>query len=289
MFAIPARKGRVVLESTFRHIPGIGPKTEQRLWARGWHSWQTVRDQVSGPLSPAKTEWLRSQLRESRERLEDQDAAYFSQRLPASEHWRLFPEFRHTAAFLDIETTGLGGPDDYITTIVLYDGHSLRHYVHDDNLWTFRDDIEPYQLLITYNGKCFDAPFIHHHLGISLPPAHIDLRYVLASLGYRGGLKGCERQCGIDRGELEDLDGYFAVLLWFDYYHRGNPRALETLLAYNALDVVNLETLMIRAYNLKIRQTPFCESHHLSHPSLPELPFRADRETIRRLRWEHGW
>ena len=36
--------------------------------------------------------------------------------------------------------------------------------------------------------------------------AQIDLRYVLYSLGYRGGLKGCERQLGMDRGNLSDID-----------------------------------------------------------------------------------
>jgi uncharacterized protein YprB with RNaseH-like and TPR domain len=116
--------------------------------------------------------------------------------------------------------------------------------------------------------------------------AHLDLRYILASLGYRGGLKGCERQFGIERGELEDVDGFFAVLLWFDFYHCGNPRALETLLAYNTLDAVNLETLMVLAYNLKIQQTPFAQSHRLPLPTPPEIPFRADVETIQRIKWE---
>jgi len=50
--------------------------------------------------------------------------------------------------------------------------------------------------------------------GIELNQVHIDLRYVLRSLGYTGGLKGCEKQAGIDRGNLEGVDGYFAVLLW---------------------------------------------------------------------------
>lgn len=46
----------------------------------------------------------------------------------------------------------------------------------------------------------------------TMPHAHIDLRYVLASLGYRGGLKGCERQLGLDRQELQDVDGFFSLI-----------------------------------------------------------------------------
>lgn len=122
---------------------------------------------------------------------------------------------------------------------------------------------------------------------------HIDLRYVLASLGYRGALKGCERMLGIDRGDLEGIDGYFAVLLWDDFKRKGNQKALDTLLAYNTLDVVNLETLMVAAYNGKLTDTPFLLTHELPIPSSPETPFKADQETIERIRRDShrysGW
>ena len=48
--------------------------------------------------------------------------------------------------------------------------------------------------IVSYNGKSFDVPFIENYFGIQLSHAQIDLRYVLGSLGYIGGLKGCERQ-----------------------------------------------------------------------------------------------
>ena len=71
-----------------------------------------------------------------------------------------------------------------------------------------------YRLLVTYNGKTFDAPFVRRCLGAPLDQPHIDLRYVLGSLGYRGGLKGCERQLGIPRQGLEDVDGAFSCRGW---------------------------------------------------------------------------
>jgi uncharacterized protein YprB with RNaseH-like and TPR domain len=52
-----------------------------------------------------------------------------------------------------------------------------------------------------YNGKTFDVPFIEKYFGIRMNHAHIDLRYVLKSLGYAGGLKRCEKALGLDRGE----------------------------------------------------------------------------------------
>jgi uncharacterized protein YprB with RNaseH-like and TPR domain len=114
------------------------------------------------------------------------------------------------------------------------------------------------------------------------------LRYVLKSLGYTGGLKGCERKAGIDRGDLEGVDGYFAVSLWNEYQRNKNHKALETLLAYNIQDVVNLETLMVLSYNLKLKETPFNESHQLDLPLSPEIPFQADLQTIDRIKRSIG-
>jgi uncharacterized protein YprB with RNaseH-like and TPR domain len=119
---------------------------------------------------------------------------------------------------------------------------------------------------------------------LQFPQAHIDLRYVLASLGYKGGLKGCEKKLGLHRGDLEDVDGFFAVLLWQDYSASGNPRSLETLLAYNIQDVVNLETLLVMAYNLKLRQSPCLALPEMALPQQPPNPFVADPGIIGRLR-----
>jgi hypothetical protein len=94
---------------------------------------------------------------------------------------------------------------------------------------------------------------------------------VLSSLGYRGGLKRCERQLGLARQGVEDIDGLFAVLLWNDYVENPNPRALETLLAYNTVDVVNLETLLYLAFNLKLKETPFARIHKLTVPPPPKI------------------
>ena len=80
------------------------------------------------------------------------------------------------------------------------------------------------------------------------------------------------------------MDGYFAVYLWNEYQRNNNDKALETLLAYNIQDVVNLETLMVLSYNLKLKETPFNESHQLDLPSSPEIPFNPDLETIEKVK-----
>ncbi|MBE7500562.1 MAG: ribonuclease H-like domain-containing protein [Verrucomicrobiales bacterium] len=271
-----------MLRRTFCHVPGVGLKAEQQLWSLGVVSWEAV-GQGEVVLGAGRRERVARHLEESQRQLADHNAAFFARTLPASEHWRLYPEFRESVAYVDIETTGLGGPGDHITTIALYDGRTVRHYVHGRNLADFARDIQAYRLLVTYNGKCFDLPMLRASFGIALDQAHIDLRYVLASLGYKGGLKGCERRLGLDRGDLAGVDGYFAVLLWQEYRRRQNPQALETLLAYNIRDVVNLEPLLVKAYNLKLAQTPFGASATLDTPPPPAEPFRAHAPTVNRL------
>jgi uncharacterized protein YprB with RNaseH-like and TPR domain len=230
---------------------------------------------------------LACHVRKSADELDGGNAAYFEERLPPAEHWRMFSEFRRSAAYLDIETTGLSPAFNAITTIALFDGSRIRYYVQGRNLEDFADDVLNFKLVITYNGKCFDIPFIERSFGIEIRAAHIDLRYVLRSLGYKGGLKGCEKQLGIDRGDLDGVDGYFAVLLWHDFVENGNELALETLLAYNIEDVVNLESLMVSAYNMKVGRTPFAGSLAFESPMSPALPFKPDRRTIDRIRDLH--
>jgi uncharacterized protein YprB with RNaseH-like and TPR domain len=279
-----------MLKNTFIHVPGIGTMTEQQFWNSGIYSWKDFVQNCPIRLSQLKMDNISSCLEESHHHLASGNANYFSQLLPTNKHWRLFPEFRDSTVYLDIETTGLNRYNDLITTISLYDGKSIYYYVNGQNLDDFLDDIFKYNLIVSYNGKTFDVPFIENYFGIRLDHAHIDLRYVLGSLGYRGGLKICEIQLGFDRGDLKDVDGFFAVQLWYDYQETGNPKSLETLLAYNIQDVLTLENLMVISYNLKIKDTPFYKNQ-LPEPVLPKIPFKVDMETVERIKSEnvYGW
>jgi len=274
-----------MIRNTFMHIPGIGPKTEQNIWAAGVDNWDAFFSREPSNLPAAKRQKLAVELAESVRQLDRRNPSFFADRLPAGQQWRLFDEFRGSIAYLDIETTGLEA-DCTISTIAVYDGRTAATYVNGHNLADFIDHIRRYKLLVTYNGKCFDVPVIERHFGQRLEHAHIDLRYVLATLGLKGGLKSCEAQLDMDRGDLDDIDGLFAVVLWKAFLRNRDQRALETLLAYNLQDAINLEALMVAAYNLKLRQTPFCERLELPAPATFPNPVRADRGTIDRYRNE---
>jgi uncharacterized protein YprB with RNaseH-like and TPR domain len=85
---------------------------------------------------------------------------------------------------------------------------------------------------------------------LRLQAAHIDLRFVLRRLGFRGGLKKIEPLFGINRPpEVRLLNGYDAVILWRRHLARRSG-ALELLLRYNGQDCINLERLMEQAYRM---------------------------------------
>ena len=236
-----------LLKHTFIHIPGIGPKTERHIWQQGILTWEQCLHSEKTPFSPARNAFVRRNLEESLENWGN--ILFFRDRLSSAELWRLFDSFKDRAVYLDIETTGGYQGVDEITVIGLYDGHGVQTFVNGENLDKFEIAIASYELVITFNGSLFDLPIIRRHFPhIGLPPVHIDLRFFLRKLGYRGGLKAVEKSFGLARApEIDGMNGYDAVTLW-TAYQWGNQSALERLIQYNTADIVNLEPLMEKGY-----------------------------------------
>jgi uncharacterized protein YprB with RNaseH-like and TPR domain len=240
-----------MLRHTFQHIPGLGERRERALWRRGLYTWDDLlADPQRSGLPPALLSEALALMQLSKEALQQGNIYFFAQLLPAREHWRLYGEFREATAYLDIETGPLGAGRQGITVIGLFDGREFRSFVRGHNLHTFEDHLRRYDLLVTFNGKSFDLPYIERDLGIPIYQAQIDMKIFLRGLGYHGGLKRIERQWGIMREDgIAGLTGFDAVLLWARY-RGGDPEALERLVAYNRADVVNLEVLLKRGYEM---------------------------------------
>jgi hypothetical protein len=155
-------------------------------------------------------------------------------------------------AYLDIETTGFSRYGCDLTVI----GIALERAGKCRTIQLVEDDVCEKKLLkvlkgvdeiYSYNGSRFDLPFIEAKLRIDLKDRfkHTDLMYECWRQNLKGGLKVVERLLGIQR-HLKDVDGYMAVLLWYDYLNNNNRRALQKLLAYNEEDVVNLRVLRLK-------------------------------------------
>ena len=220
------------------------------MWSQGatdWHTFLAEPDRFVVGCDLGKA--VRA-VENGHKRLDRGEYQYFASRIPKRDHWRMFPEFRDSVVYLDLETTGSIRGHDPITVIGLYDGVKYLPFIKGENLADFNDAISHYSLIVTFFGGGFDLPVIKSTFpSLRMDQIHIDLCPLMRQVGYRGGLKAIERAIGIERSPgTQGLTGRDAVRLW-SAYQRGSGAALDTLLAYNREDVVNLEKLMELAYS----------------------------------------
>ena len=248
-----------MLENSFIIVKGVGHRRETSLWERGIRTWVEFlgERQIRGIPKGLKAR-MDEELAAARERLNRMDSGYFGGRLPAAERWRCVGDFKDSALFLDIETTGvsLWSP---ITVVGVFDGSRQHKLVRGQNLT--RQNLEGLlsaaSMLVTYNGSRFDLPVLETQFpGVVPRVPHIDLIHPLRRLGLVGGLKRIERELDIVRDpRVEYMTGEDAAYLWRLWERHGNRNALSLLLEYNEADCRNLKPLMIYAYTKLKRRT----------------------------------
>ncbi|MFP4568113.1 MAG: ribonuclease H-like domain-containing protein [Candidatus Woesearchaeota archaeon] len=248
-----------MLKNTFCHIKTITPQKEQEFWSLGISSWddffERKNDLLLSNLSSQKKELISSSLLKSIKSIEDGDYSTFFD-LPKNQHWRLYDVMRNKTCFLDIETTGLSKDFHDITLIGIHGAEGTKIFMRGKNLDDFVDELKKYNMIITFNGCCFDLPFLKRkYPELQLNQFHVDLRFALAKLGFRGGLKKIEVDFNISRpDDVEGVDGYEAVRLWYKY-KKGDLSALARLEKYLISDVENLKILMDLTYDLLQKNT----------------------------------
>lgn len=234
-----------MLTKSFLHIKGITPDFEQLLREKGikeWDDFLEKMDLLNSSVTKTKLDKIKNALADSKQALENKDLDYFKGNLKPKELWRLSDWGK--IAFVDIETTGLSRWSDKITLIGIHDGMDSHIFMRGKNLDDAHNKLKEFDVVVTFNGKQFDIPFIETHFSCKYDFVHLDLRYMLKEFGLAGGLKSIESQLGIDRGaELAGVDGFEAVALWHRY-QRGNQAALDKLLRYLEQDIVNLKALL---------------------------------------------
>ncbi|MBI4393624.1 MAG: ribonuclease H-like domain-containing protein [Euryarchaeota archaeon] len=241
-----------MLRNSFIFLPGVGAKTERRLWGSGISDWAKYLSKMPAMRLPAWQEETHRELLETASaQLVAGNPRLFALWLPNGEHWRALKEFGQDAAFLDIETTGMGKDAD-ITVIGIHSRRGTTQFVRGRDLTrrAVSADLARYKMFVTFNGSQFDIPAMRT-VGIRFPKVpHADLRFGLARLGLRGGLKRIEDQVGMGReGDVKGLTGYDAVKMWQKWERNGDSRALELLLEYNRADIENLPKLAKIAYD----------------------------------------
>lgn len=229
------------VENSFIPVRGVGETTERRLWRRGITHWDAFDPAAVGPRTGRR---ILAYIDEATDRLAAADSTFFGETFPDREHWRLYETFREDACFLDIETTGLDRRSHAVTVVSTHRGGGTTTLVRGDDLTRTRltEALAGASMLVTFNGKRFDVPFLESALGLSIDLPHLDLMYPCRRIGLHGGLKRIERTLGIDRDEA-DISGLDAVRLWHAHERHGDDDALETLITYNREDTVNLVDL----------------------------------------------
>ncbi len=102
-------------------------------------------------------------------------------------------------------------------------------------------------MLVTFNGRRFDVPFLRSHIpDLSFPAAHIDLLYIANAAAMKGGQKAIEEKLGLTRDDgIRDLSGKEAVLAWCSGLY-GDQHAYRQLLKYNRADVEMMPLLALK-------------------------------------------
>lgn len=236
-----------MIKNSFILLDKISKSKERSIWNQGIKDWNSFvsSKSIKGIASKNKGFYDRKLIEAERE-LYRMNSSYFTNALPNSEHWRLYDFFKNDAVFLDIETDGRGKYSD-ITVIGLFDGIETRTMVRGINfdIKKLKEELAKYKILVTFNGSCFDIPFIQkRYFQYNVIPdiPHIDLRFCCSRIGLNNGLKQIEKELGIKR-RTPDLVSCDAITMWDLYRQTGDKQYLNTLVEYNEEDVINLKKI----------------------------------------------
>ncbi|GAA0462198.1 ribonuclease H-like domain-containing protein [Halococcus dombrowskii] len=229
------------IENSFVPVRGVGEKTERRLWREGITHWDDFEPSSVGDVQGDN---IIDYIDRARDRLAAGDTAFFDRAFPSGSRWRLYENFRANACFFDIETTGLDARHNDVTTVSFHRAGETTTLVRGEDLTreAVRRELDAADLLVSFNGKRFDVPFLERSFDLDIAQPHLDVMYPCRQLDLTGGLKAIEEEIGIER-DRPDISGRDAVRLWHAY-ERGDEDALDTLVSYNRADTVNLKSLL---------------------------------------------
>jgi uncharacterized protein YprB with RNaseH-like and TPR domain len=164
------------------------------------------------------------------------------------------------AMFLDLETGGLSSSPVFLAGTMHWNGEDFvlrqyfaRHYGEEAALLeAIAECLQAFDVLVTFNGKSYDGPFLHgrailHGVPLRLPPVHLDLLH-LARRRWRHDLADCrlqtlERQV-CRRRRSGDVAGDEVPGLYHDYVKRGDPNRLVPVFHHNLLDVITMAEIL---------------------------------------------
>ena len=166
-------------------------------------------------------------------------------------------------AFLDTETTGLMGGSGTVAFLVgvgrITDaGFAVRQFFMRDfgeessQLTALAEHLNDFDVLVTYNGKSFDAPLLETRYRMSRLRVPLErLQHVDILHGSRRIWKSRFETCQLVQLEHRilgytregDVPGGMIPQLYYDFIKKQRPSLVEPILEHNRLDIVSLACL----------------------------------------------
>lgn len=199
--------------------------------------------------------------------------------------------------FLDTETSGLaGGTGTFVFLVGLgYWKNDQYHLVQlflrepDEEpafLTALEEHLTPFKVLVTYNGKSFDAPLLNNRFvlnGFQSPVKkkhHIDLlsltRRIWRNRLDDRSLSNLEHEILNLTRSADEIPGWMVPQIYFEYLQTLNASPLQGVFYHNQIDILSLSALFVHLTQL------------LENPLAAENPQSLDLIAIARLYEELG-
>lgn len=239
-----------LLTRNLRLLQGIGPVTEREMREQGIDNinqlsgevrWQYEVEIVSECILKGKIKELR--------------------RRGACDYELLSFFKKDDLVFLDIESTGLWANQPLFLVGILYkDGGKLKlqqylaRNLQEEKplLADLYKKLRNFKVMVTYNGKKFDAPYIEgrwveHRFFYRLKHYQIDLLYH-ARRHFKGKFPNC-RLITLEEYLLNfkregDIPGYLIPQTYYKFVKSGDPALIKDIIRHNALDLVSLARVL---------------------------------------------
>jgi uncharacterized protein YprB with RNaseH-like and TPR domain len=170
---------------------------------------------------------------------------------------RIAPE---EIVFLDLETTGLSMTPVFLigTMECCADGFAFHQYFARDYseeasiLSAFSERLKTAKMVVTFNGKSFDVPFLHNRAiatGVTLPhpKTHLDLlheaRRHFGRTTPNHKLQTLEK-CICGKCREDDIPGAEIPAAYHEFVRTGNARKISQILTHNLHDLLTMADLM---------------------------------------------
>lgn len=162
---------------------------------------------------------------------------------------------------VDIETTGLLSSPLFLIGILIMEDELVvyqyfaRNYAEEAAVIRgFLDICRGRKLLVSFNGRTFDLPYIRSRsaatgVAFDVDPVHLDLLHVGRRM-WRDELPDCRLQtierhiCGIMRSG--DIPGHLIPEEYHAYVQSGNASMMARVIEHNLHDLITLAEIMIR-------------------------------------------